>query len=116
VPWVNLGAYSSNVPVVLFCCLQVHGLLYSVNWDTRIAAAATIGLLAETFPHNSVKDLAGACAEQADAQQQAQLQDLQHGIHITLQSFDLAAVLSKGEPLLASGGQVSHACVVQRCR
>jgi hypothetical protein len=90
------------------CCaftLQVHNLLYSANWDTRVAAAATIGLLADAFPHHSVKQLAHS-AQGADAQQQEQLHALQQGIHITLQAFDLAAVLQKGEPLLASSGQV----------
>jgi hypothetical protein len=89
---------------------QVHSLLYSPSWDTRTAAAATIGLLAEAFPHHSVRHLAAAAAstgeQQADAQQALQLQDLQQGVHITLQTFDLPSVLSKGEPLLASGGQV----------
>jgi hypothetical protein len=92
----------------------VHGLLYSANWDTRTAAAATIGLLAEAFPHHSISQLAAAGTAQAsDAQQLQQLQELQQGIHITLQSFDLSNVLSKGEPLLASGGQVGcshHGC------
>jgi hypothetical protein len=85
--------------------LQVHNLLYSANWDTRVAAAATIGLLADAFPHHSIKQLSQS-AQGADAQQQEQLQALQQGIHITLQAFDLAAVLQKGEPLLASTGQV----------
>lgn len=98
-----------------FCCCccaavpQVHSLLYSPSWDTRTAAAATIGLLAEACPHHSVRHLAAAASagdQQADAQQQQQLQDLQQGVHITLQTFDLPSVLSKGEPLLASGGQV----------
>lgn len=88
---------------------KVHSLLYSPSWDTRTAAAATIGLLAEAFPHHSVRHLAAAAAsageQQADAQQAQQLQDLQQGVHITLQTFDLPSVLSKGEPLLASGGQ-----------
>lgn len=92
------------------CCwpaaCQVHSLLYSANWDTRTAAAATIGLMAEAFPHHGVRQLAAASTDQADAPQQQQLQDLQQGVHITLQTFDLASVLSKGEPLLASGGQV----------
>lgn len=91
--------------ICLRLLLQVHNLLYSANWDTRIAAAATIGLLADAFPHHSVKQLAQS-AQGGDAQQQEQLHALQQGIHITLQAFDLAAVLQKGEPLLASSGQV----------
>lgn len=100
-------------------CCQVHACLYSPNWDTRVAAAATIGLLAEAFPHSSVQELAAASTQHADAQQQEQLQDLERGVQVTLQTFDLAAVLSKGQPLLASGGQVSTRCLcrstVQGC-
>lgn len=99
----------SHCPVgaaAVACCCQVHSLLYSANWDSRTAAAATIGQLSEAFPHHSVRQLAAASAGGADAQQHQQLQDLQQGVHITLQTFDLEAVLSKGEPLLASGGQV----------
>lgn len=95
------------VAAAVACCCQVHSLLYSANWDSRTAAAATIGLLAEAFPHHSVRQLAAASVGAADAQQHQQLlQDLQQGVHITLQTFDLDSVLSKGEPLLASGGQV----------
>lgn len=106
-------AATAVVPTALLC--QVHGLLYSSNWDTRTAAAATIGLMAEAFPHHSVQELAaaGAGSQAADAQQQQQLAELQRaGVNITLQNFDLAAVLSKGEPLLASGGQVCGCVIV----
>lgn len=90
----------------------MHELLYSNNWDSRVAAAATIGLLAEAFPHHSVKDLAAAAADTGQHEQQLQQQQSQQqleGVHIGLQAFDLAAVLEKGEPLLASGGQVRRA-------
>lgn len=95
----------------------MHVLLYSTNWDTRVAAAGTIGLLAEAFPHNSVQDLAAAAAaaqvqqaqvQSSDGQQSLQqLQDLQQqGVPVALEALDIATVLAKGEPLLASGGQV----------
>lgn len=76
-------------------------LLYNSNWDTRVAAAATIGELADAFPHHSVDDLATAGTSGSTQQQQTIYQ-----VDVQLASFNLNKVLSKGEPLLASGGQV----------
>lgn len=79
----------------------MHALLYHSNWDTRVVAAATVGGLADAFPHNSVEDLAAASNPSGGQQQQIVYQ-----VDVQLASFKLDRVLSKGEPLLASGGQV----------
>lgn len=89
--------------------LQVHALLYHNSWETRVIAAATIGGLADVFPHHSAKDLAANCSL-AGGQQQLQEQ-LCYQVDVPLASFDIENVLKHGEVLLASGGQVGQQAV-----
>lgn len=78
--------------------VQVHGLLYHPSWEARLAAAATIGGLADAFPHHDpamLREAAGTAAAGAP-----------NAVELPLSSFDMQRVLSRGAPLLASGGQV----------
>lgn len=101
--------YRQTTSLTLLACwphvLQVHVLLYHAHWDTRVAAAGTLGGLAEAFPHHSVENLAAALSAAASGQNQQQ-QGGTYQVHVSLAAFDLERVLTKGEPLLASGGQV----------
>jgi hypothetical protein len=87
-------------------CLQVHALLYSSSWDTRVAAAGTLGGLADAFPHHSVHQLAEALPNSSGAGVQQEQDGPGFQVHVLLPTFDLDRVLNKGQPLLASGGQV----------
>ena len=91
----------------LFLALQVHAYLYNKSWDTRIAAAETLGHLAALFPHHSATDLARACAEQHGSSAKPPISSPQpSGTAGALKAFDVQAILEKGTALLASGGQV----------
>ncbi|WIA33345.1 hypothetical protein OEZ86_006482 [Tetradesmus obliquus] len=84
---------------------KVHALLYSSSWDTRVAAAGTLGRLAEAFPHHSVQQLAEALPNTNGSVEQQLQQGPSYQVHVLLPAFDLDRVLRKGQPLLASGGQ-----------
>ncbi len=96
------------------CCLnsmQVHGFSYSKNWDARVAAGETLGLLADAFPHHTPPDLEAAAASAGPSSSTGNGAGAA-STAVPLQStsalagFVLQQVLAKGKPLLSSGGQV----------
>eukprot|EP00882_Tetradesmus_deserticola_P016495 GHRQ01017624.1.p1 GENE.GHRQ01017624.1~~GHRQ01017624.1.p1 ORF type:complete len:137 (+),score=40.05 GHRQ01017624.1:207-617(+) len=87
---------------------KVHALLYSSSWDTRVAAAGTLGGLADAFPHHSVQQLAAALPDSNGSAAREVQQGPGYQVHVLLPAFDLERVLKKGQPLLASGGQVGE--------
>jgi hypothetical protein len=95
--------------------LQVHAFLYSKRWETRLAAADTLGALADAFPHHTPADLAAAAGGAADdsgsgsgakeaATAAAAVAACQQA-SVLFEGVDLRRVLEQGQPLLASGGQ-----------
>jgi HEAT repeat protein len=95
-----------------FTVLQVHALLYSSSWDTRVAAAGTLGGLADAFPHHSVQELAQSLLNASCSVDEQVQQGPVYQVHVLLPAFDLDRVLKKGQPLLASGGQVGDEALV----
>jgi hypothetical protein len=92
--------------------LQVHALLYSSSWDTRVAAAGTLGGLADALPHHSVQGLAQSLLDACGSVDEQVQQGPCYEVHVLLPAFDLDRVLKKGQPLLASGGQVRFEALV----
>lgn len=87
---------------------QVHAYLYSKRWETRTAAADTLGALADAFPHHTPVDIltaAGSAAIEPGIGEPWQVSLLFAGV-------DLQRMLEQGQPLLASGGQVRQIIVV----
>lgn len=94
---------------------KVCPLIHSKNWDTRVAAAAAVGAIAENVNHRSLKEVI-ACA-------QKHLSNLGYDIDLneilatkfinncisskalSFRSFDIQKVMDFGAPLLSSGGQ-----------
>ncbi len=65
-----------------------------------MAAGEALGLLAEAFPQHNVGDLVAAAPGAAASQPQP-------AMSAALQNFNPRALLDRGTPLLASGGQAS---------
>lgn len=91
--------------------LQVHECSYSTTWDTRLAAAAALGYLAEAFPHHTPATLRAAAAAAAGGGGPCDSAGPSgSGGHEEqqpcFQAFNLQQVLNQGTPLLSSGGQV----------
>jgi hypothetical protein len=91
----------------------VHAYLYSKKWETRTAAADTIGALADAFPHHAPAELAAAAAGAADEGDAAGVcggsgsgGDGTWEASVMFEGVDLQQVVDYGQPLLASGSQV----------
>lgn len=112
----QIGEIARSRPEDLHALLKkVCPFLHSKNWDTRVAASAAVGAIAENVNHLSLKDLV-ACA-------QKHLLDMGHNIDLnellaanwinhcnstkalSFRSFDIQKVMDFGAPLLSSGGQ-----------
>lgn len=101
---------------------QVHVYLYSKKWETRTAAADTLGALGDAFPHHTPADLAAAATAAAAAGGGAESLAAGVGaaeggkggiawqVSLWFDGVDLQRVVDRGQPLLASGGQVRGGC------
>jgi hypothetical protein len=90
--------HPQQLPAVL---RQVHDVLYSSNWQTRVYASKTLGLLAQQVPHYTPEQLAHAAPPVALQSVDDAAQDAAH-----LCSFDAAAVLKSGTEVLGVGNVV----------
>lgn len=112
----QIGDIAKSRPEDLYALLKkVCPLIHSKNWDTRVAAAAAVGAIAENVNHMSLKEVI-ACA-------QKHLSNLGYNIDLneilaakwinhcnssralSFRSFDIQKVMDFGAPLLSSGGQ-----------
>jgi len=98
--------------------MQVSACLYHKSWEARVAAGEAIGLLADAFPHATAADLeqhclacgGGSLAAEGDAGAGGAPGATAYAV--TFQDFNLRQILDKGQPLLASGGQVGFSMTV----
>ena len=83
-----------------------------------MAAGEAIGLLADAFPHTTAADMEQHCLACGGGSIGSEGEGGGGGgtstaFAVTFQDFNLRQILDKGQPLLASGGQV---CVFQDFR
>lgn len=97
-----MATHPPQLPSVIH---QVSIHLRSNEWDARIAAAHCLGAIAEHFVHHTPADLAKAAGlSQADAASTIASATPGEAL-LTFNSFDINAVVERGTPLLASGGE-----------
>jgi hypothetical protein len=87
--------------------VQVHQVLYSSKWLSRVYAGEAMELLAEKVTHHSPRNLADA-AGLALGEVESSCSDNSLDC---VERFDVAVILERGEALLFSGSEVRHSAV-----
>lgn len=108
------GIAASHPAQLPFIVLQVAVHLKHKEWDARVAAGHCLGLLADHFQHVDVSDLcraAGVKPEQLGGDMSEIKTEEDGQRKLSFKDFNVLQVLDQGTPLLASWGEVRHACV-----
>eukprot|EP00250_Pteridium_aquilinum_P022032 c25285_g1_i2 orf=410-6568(-) len=112
----QIGEIAKSRPEDLHALLKkVCPLLHNKNWDTRVAAAAAVGAIAENVNHLSLKDVIDSAQKHLanlgyfiDLNEILASKWINHcnsSRALSFRSFDIQKVMDFGAPLLSSGGQ-----------
>ena len=93
----------SQVHVIL---AKISSRLYSKKWDTRVAAAHCIGLIAKHCQHHTVESLRQAVEDLPETTLTSDIKKEEEAIEnsLSVDSFDILQVLGQAKPLVASSG------------
>ena len=79
-------------------------MLYSKQWEARVAAGVCFGLVAEHTQHYTAAELRAAAGDSSGTRKPEATEE--EGACFGLEGFSLKRVLEQGSALVQSGGQV----------